>query len=409
MSSGGIAARLYRGELGVNVVGRRKFWFGIAGLLLLIAIAGMLVRGFTPGIEFKGGNEFQVPASVGTLQEVQTAVSDAGATVYTGQQIGDAGKALYSIRTGPVSTEDSLKIKQELADKYKIDANRISDNQVSKAWGDQVTQQALISLAIFIVVVVIYLVIRFEWRMAVGAVASLLLNLVCTAGVYALIGFEVTPSTVIGFLTILGFALYDVVVVFDKVQENTRGITGSATSTYAEAANLAVNQTMMRSINTGLVALLPVGGLLFIGAGLLKAGTLKDLGLVLFFGMGFAVYSSIFFASPVLVELKSREPRLAAHTQRVLAKRSANQKTGMAKAAGGGTIPGRSTKLKNGRVVSEDEASESDETESTEVSALASAAPRPGARSGGNRSGRPGPAKRGSGRAGGGRPSGKRR
>ena len=148
------------------------------------------------------------------------------------------------------------------------------------------TQQALLGLVIFLVLVMVYLVVRFEWRMAVAAVASLLLDLVLTAGVYSLVGFEVTPSTVIGFLTILGFSLYDVVVVFDKVQENTRGITASSTQTYSEAANLAVNQTLMRSINTGLVALLPVGGLLFIGAGLLGAGTLKDLGLVLFVGMG---------------------------------------------------------------------------------------------------------------------------
>src|SRR5689334_23528057 len=159
--------------------------------------------------------------------------------------------------------------------------------------------------------------------MAIGAVASLMLNLVFTAGVYSLVGFEVSPSTVIGFLTILGFALYDVVVVFDKVQENTRGITGSGTTTYAEAANLAVNQTLMRSINTGLVALLPVGGLLFIGAGLLGAGTLKDLGLVLFVGMGLGVFASIMFAAPLLTLLKDREPRIKSHNARVLARRSA--------------------------------------------------------------------------------------
>jgi preprotein translocase subunit SecF len=161
--------------------------------------------------------------------------------------------------------------------------------------------------------------------MAVAAVASLLLDLVLTAGVYSLVGFEVTPSTVIGFLTILGFSLYDVVVVFDKVQENTRGITAGANQTYSEAANLAVNQTLMRSINTGLVALLPVGGLLFIGAGLLGAGTLKDLGLVLFVGMGLGVFSSIVFATPVLAALKEREPRMKAHRQRVLTRRAAGK------------------------------------------------------------------------------------
>ena len=176
---------------------------------------------------------------------------------------------------------------------------------------------------VFLVLAVIYLVSgATEWRMAVAAICALLLDLMLTAGVYSLVGFEVTPSTVIGFLTILGFSLYDVVVVFDKVQENTRGITGSA-RTYSEAANLAVNQTLMRSINTAIVALLPVGGLLFIGAGLLGAGTLKDLGLVLFVGMLVAVYSSIILATPVLVALKEQEPRIKAHNARVLQRRAA--------------------------------------------------------------------------------------
>jgi preprotein translocase subunit SecF len=170
-----------------------------------------------------------------------------------------------------------------------------------------------------------YLIVRFEWRMAVAAVMSLAFDLLLTAVVYSIVGFEVSPETVIGFLTILGFALYDVVVVFDKIQENTRGLTSRSTQTYGEAANLAVNQMLMRSINTGLVALLPVGGLLFIGAGLLGAGTLKDLGLVLFVGMGAAVYSSIFFATPLLVELKMRQPVLRAHAQRVVAKRASAQ------------------------------------------------------------------------------------
>jgi preprotein translocase subunit SecF len=323
--------------------------------------------------------------------------------VVTGQTLGGG---LYTIRTAPLSTGDSLKVKEAVAKRFNIDVSKISDSQVSKAWGSQVTQQALISLAIFLVVVVIYLIIRFEWRMAIAAVSSLLLNLVLTAGIYSLVGFEVTPSTIIGFLTILGFALYDVVVVFDKVQENTRGITGSSVTTYPEAANLAVNQTLMRSINTGLVALLPVGGLLFIGAGLLKAGTLKDLGLVLFFGMGFAVYSSIFFATPVLVELKTREPRLAAHEQRVRAKRAGVKKAADTKreevAAGAkSTVKGKPSPSKA--------ASDADADDEVEVSSLAGSTPRPGARPGGGN--RPGPAKRG-GRSGGGRPgrpSGKRR
>jgi preprotein translocase subunit SecF len=295
-----------------------------------------------------------------------------------------------------------------VAKDLNLQPDEISDNRVSSAWGAQVTEKALEGLGIFLVLVIGYLIIRFELRMAIAAVCSLFLDLILTAGVYSLVGFEVTPSTIIGFLTILGFALYDVVVVFDKVQENTRGITGSSTQTYAEAANLAVNQTLMRSINTGLVALLPVGGLLFIGAGLLKAGTLKDLGLVLFFGMGAAVYSSIFFATPVLVELKSREPRFKAHTQRVLARRASGGKEPKVgrrdDAAGARPAKGKPAPTKRpgaAPVTATDE--------STELAATtAGSTPRPGNRPGGRpgQAGRSG-AKRGGGR--GGRPSGKRR
>ena len=212
-------------------------------------------------------------------------------------------------------------VKSSLATRLGVAPERISDDRVSAAWGGQMTRQAGIGLAIFLALVIGYLILRFEWRMAAAAVASLAFDLVLTAAVYSIVGFEISPESVIGFLTILGFALYDVVVVFDKIQENIRGITTRFSETYGEAANLAVNQMLMRSINTGLVALLPVGGLLFIGAGLLGAGTLKDLGLVLFVGMGAAVYSSIFFATPVLVTLKQREPKLQAHTQRVLTRR----------------------------------------------------------------------------------------
>jgi preprotein translocase subunit SecF len=214
-------------------------------------------------------------------------------------------------------------VKAQVAQSLGIPVGQISDNRVSPSWGSQITNQALLGLVIFLVLVTAYLAFRYEWRMAVGAMAALVHDLVLTAGVYSLVGFEVTPSTVIGLLTILGFSLYDTVVVFDKVAENTKGILGGTRYTYSEAANLAVNQTLMRSINTSLIALLPVAGLLFIGAGLLGAGTLKDLGLVLFVGMAAGAYSSIFLATPVVAELKEREPRYAALRARVLAKRSA--------------------------------------------------------------------------------------
>ena len=389
----GLATRLYRGEAGLNIVGRRKVWFTVAAVAVLIAILSFSFKHFTLGVEFKGGNKFQVPAAAGSLLEVQDAVAKAGAEVVSAQELGGTNPS-YQIRTVELTSQQAAEVKTKLAQELNIAPDQISDNRVSGAWGRQVTERALYGLIIFILLVMLYLVLRFEWRMAVAAVASLALDLILTAGVYSLVGFEVTPSTVIGFLTILGFALYDVVVVFDKIQENTRGITGSSSTTYAEAANLAVNQTLMRSINTGLVALLPVGGLLFIGAGLLRAGTLKDLGLVLFVGMGVAVYSSIFFATPVLVTLKEMEPRIKSHTQRVLARRAA--------IAAGKEVP--SARKAPARASGKPAKSAEPAAAPAETAAMAGSTPKTGARPTGKRPG----GSRG-GRPGGGRPSGAKR
>ncbi|MGW4463582.1 protein translocase subunit SecF [Micromonospora sp. NPDC004704] len=403
----GLATRLYQGEAGLNIIGRRRVWFGIAAGLVLIAILGISIPGFKLGIEFSGGNSFQVPASVGSITHAEEQVDAAlgsldgaeAAHVVSTQTVNGVGGSFYELRTTELNTQQSNEVQADLAQKFGIAEDQISINQVSAAWGDQVTERALLGLVVFVVLVMIYLILRFEWRMAVAAVSSLFLNLVLTAGIYALVGFEVTPSTIVGFLTILGFALYDVVVVFDKVQENTRGITASGTQTYGEAANLAINQTLMRSINTGLVALLPVGGLLFIGAGLLGAGTLEDLGLVLFLGMGIAVYSSIFFATPVLSLLKDYEPRIQTHTKRVLARRS----SGGGRPASGARRPAART----GEETVDDDTAPSGPTDE-EAAALAGAAPKVGARpagkrsTGGARGGRPGG-------GGGSRPSGAKR
>ncbi|WP_344921269.1 protein translocase subunit SecF, partial [Plantactinospora mayteni] len=334
MSRSGLASRLYRGEAGLEIIPRRKLWFGVCGGLVLLTVLSFVIQGFALGIEFKGGNEFQVPTSVGTMERAEAAVHnaladestpDGPAELVSSQQVGER---TYLFRTSPLDQQQATDVRTAVAEELGIAPNAISDNRVSAAWGAQITQRALIGLVIFLVLVTGYLVLRFELRMAIAAVSGLALDLLLTAGIYSAVGFEVTPSTVVGFLTILGFALYDTVVVFDKIQENTRGITGGSGQTYAEAANLALNQTLMRSINTSVVALLPVGGLLFIGAGLLGAGTLKDLGLVLFVGMGAAFFSSIFFSTPVLVSLKEREPRIRQHTQRVLTRRAGGGRVG---------------------------------------------------------------------------------
>ncbi|MFY1627857.1 protein translocase subunit SecF [Micromonospora sp. WMMD735] len=384
MAKSGLASRLYRGEAGLNIVGRRKLWFTVAGVLVLIAVLSFAVRGFSLGIEFAGGNSFQVPASVGTLEQAESKVDEAlaaeggGAEVVTAQKVGSTSGEYYELRTSQLSADQANAVKAKMADEFGINADQISGSQVSEAWGSQVTSRALLGLVIFVLVVAAYLVLRFEWRMAVAAIISLFMNLILTAGIYSLVGFEVTPSTIIGFLTILGFALYDVVVVFDKVQENTRGITANNNQTYGEAANLALNQSLMRSLNTSVVALLPVGGLLFIGAGLLGAGTLKDLGLVLFVGMAMAFLTSILLSTPLLVLLKNQDPRIDAHTKRVLARRGA--------IARGEITP------RGARQAAAEEAT--DEPIDPEAAALAGSAPKVGARpaakrSAGARGGRP--------------------
>jgi preprotein translocase subunit SecF len=327
-----LAHRLYNGEAGLDVVNKRRFWFKVTAVVVLLCILVMGVRGFNFGIEFAGGSSLRVPASSSQLDEVRQAAEHAGAQVASAQVVG--GNSVL-LRTEALDNATQDAVVAAVAEAAGVDPSEVSPQSVSADWGGDVTNQALIALVVFLVAVVLFLAVRFQPKMAIAAIVALLHDIVVTAGVYSLIGFEVTPSTVIGLLTILGFSLYDTVVVFDKVDENTKDLSKSARSTYGEAANLAVNQTLMRSINTSVIALLPVAGLLFVGAGLLGAGTLKDLALVLFVGLAVGTYSSIFLATPVLAELKEREPEQQALRKRVLARRAAE-----ARAAASGTPRG---------------------------------------------------------------------
>ena len=328
-----LVRRLYRGDTNIDFIGSRKRWYITSAILVVACFALIIFKSFNWGIEFSGGNSFTVtkPAGV-TLEQAEKALEGAGAEVQTAQEAGSGGQKKFVLKTEALSIDETAKAKQALADELGVNVNEVTDSAVSSSWGNQVTNKALVALAVFLVLVSIYIWIRFEQKMAMAAILALLHDLILTAGVYSLIGFEVTPATVIGLLTILGFSLYDTVVVFDKVEENTRGLLGGTRMTYGEAANLAVNQTLMRSINTSLISLLPVGGLLFVGAGLLGVGTLKDLALVLFVGLAAGAYSSLFLATPWLVDLKEREPRYAALKQRVLAKRAAASKAAAAPA-----------------------------------------------------------------------------
>jgi preprotein translocase subunit SecF len=321
----GLGHRLYNGEAGLDVVGNSRLIYRITAVVLLLCVLSMVFRGFNFGIDFAGGNSFRLPGTEQQLEEVRTAAEGAGAEVSTAQVVG--GDTLL-LRTGTLDNDTERAVVDAVAGAAGIEADAVSPESVSAEWGSDITDQALIALVVFLVAVVLFLAVRFQPKMAIGAIAALVHDIVVTAGVYSLIGFEVTPSTVIGFLTILGFSLYDTVVVFDKVDENVKDLERSASMTWSEAANLAVNQTLMRSINTSVIALLPVAGLLFVGAGLLGVGTLKDLALVLFVGLAAGAYSSIVLATPIVADLKEREPEVQALRRRVQARRSSAARQG---------------------------------------------------------------------------------
>jgi preprotein translocase subunit SecF len=337
--------RLYRGETKIDFIGPRKWWYLASALLLLICILSISFRGFNYGVEFAGGNTFSAKVQQNvSLQEVTKAIQAVGVDVQTPQIAGSAKTTQqYLIKTADLNDRQREAALNAMANVLHLKTSEINTNQVSSSWGAAVTQKALIALGVFLVVVAAFIWLLFEQKMAIAALAALAHDLLLTAGVYSIVGFEVTPGTVVGLLTILGYSLYDTVVVFDKVAENTKGLLGSSRYTYGEAANLAVNQTLMRSINTSLIGLLPVAGLLFVGAGLLGVGTLKDLALVLFVGMITGAYSSLFLATPWLVDLKLMDQRYKLHAQRVLAKRSAQAKAASTDGAAAKATASRAT------------------------------------------------------------------
>ena len=341
---GDLGGKLYRGEVSYNIVGRRKTWYIVSALILLLALGGIFFRGLNLGIEFKGGAEFYVPSTSCTIQDTRDAVTSAGVEVAAVTEIGSDN---IRAQTPNVTPEESTAVVDALSSACGVTADEISSRDVGPTWGGEITRQAFIALGVFLLAVVIFLSVYFQWQMAVAALVALIHDIVITTGIYALVGFEVTPATVIGLLTILGYSLYDTVVVFDKVKENTRGVTGQSRYTYSELANLALNQTLIRSINTSIVALLPVASILFVGAGLLGAGTLKDLALVLFIGMAVGTYSSIFVATPVLCQLMERQPAIKALDARVNKRRASRGESGPSMAqvssgSGGDSAPAAS-------------------------------------------------------------------
>jgi preprotein translocase subunit SecF len=335
---GSLGGRLYRGEVSYDFVGRKRRWYAISGAILLISIVALFARGLDFSVDFKGGAVFQFAAPSASQSQVEATVSHAGVNGAVVQQLtGKLGNRSWQVQTNALTSQETFTVENALTN--QLGAKDMSTSFVGASWGGQITTKAIQALIAFLIVIVLYLSIAFEWKMAVAAFVALIHDLVIATGVYALTGLQVSPATVIGLLTILGYSLYDTVVVFDKVRENTAGLLGGARSTYSQAANLALNQTLVRSINTSIIALLPVAAILFVGGGLLGAGELKDLALVLFVGMLSGTYSSIFIATPVLADLKEREPQYKALAKRVSVRASGGRAA--KRAAAKAQAPGR--------------------------------------------------------------------
>jgi preprotein translocase subunit SecF len=311
--------RLYRGETGIDFVGRRRTWFIISGVFVLISLAALGFRGLNLGIEFQGGAVYSVPnatCSIETARDVASETTGAEAIVT------ETGAGIIRVQTPPVDAAQSQAVSVALADACGVAATDITVQVVGPTWGAEITAKGIQALVVFLVLVSLFLAIYFEWRFAIAALIALIHDIVLTVGIYAITGLQVTPATLIGFLTILGYSLYDTVVVFDKVKEDTKGITAQSVMTYGEAANRAVNQVLVRSINTTITSLLPVVAIIVVGAGLLGAGTLLDLAVALAVGMLAGVYSSIFIATPIAVVLKNTQPDIKALDARVAARRA---------------------------------------------------------------------------------------
>lgn len=317
--------QLHTGERTYDIVQKRRKWLTISAAAMVICVIILLVRGLNFGVDFTGGTVFQV-SNTGNPDPAVAEEVIAGIAPEQEPQIQVLGADDVWIEIGVVELQTARQIQGALAEAYGVAEDAISSSQIGPTFGAEVGKKAIQSLIVFLVLVSLVMTAYFRaWRMALAGIIALLHDLLFTVGIYALIGFEVTPASVIGFLTILGYSLYDTVVVFDKVRENTANLTAQHRFTYDELANLALNQTLVRSINTSVVALLPVGAILFIGAFALGAGTLKDLSLALFVGMAVSTYSSIFVATPLEVALRDREERIVKHTKEVLELRASGK------------------------------------------------------------------------------------
>ena len=314
---------LYTGEISYGFIQRRKVWYTITAVVIIISFIGLLIRGLNLGIEFKGGVQFRAPAHVATstIDDVRKSVLSSGTPDMDATEVVSLGSDAVQVQTRALNNDETTKVQEAIAKATGTKMSSVTYSKVGSQWGEQITGKAIKALVVFLVLVMLQIWAYFRhWKMSIAALVALLHDLIVTIGIYALVGFTVSPSTVIGVLTILGYSLYDTVVVFDKVRENVQDI-DKRDYTFAEGANRAVNQVLVRSINTTIVGVLPVAALLFAGAFVLGSGPLEDLGLALFVGMIVGAYSSIFIATPVFTQLREHEPAMKEHTARVLRRR----------------------------------------------------------------------------------------
>ncbi len=350
-----VFVRLYRGETSFDFIGNRRWWFAASALVILLGVISLSTRGLNLGIDFKGGQSWLVTSPTLTVSEATAAVESAGVTqptvVQLTNQINHTKQIEVQVDLNSKPAQERVaienKVQDALARAAHTSSSNVDFNDVGPTWGGQVTSKAIEALIVFFIAVTLYISVRFEFKMAVAAIVAVVHDILVTVGIYSLTGFQVTPDTVIAVLTVLGYSLYDTVVVFDRIRENAKGLGASGRITYSDMVNLSMNQTLARSINTSLVAIIPVLSVLVVGSFILGATSLQDFGLALVIGLTSGAYSSIFIASPLLAFMKEREPRYTTIRQRLETRgERALVLTPAAAAAMGGTGGGRSQRAR---------------------------------------------------------------
>jgi preprotein translocase subunit SecF len=305
----GPLGRLYHGETKINFIGRTKLWFTLSAIFLVIGIGSLAIRGLNLGIDFEGGAVFQIPTNSMTVEEARSALEPFGLAGAKVQELTSESGRSIRVQTDTLDSTKSTQVRDALAAKAGVPADQVNRDEVGPSWGKEISSKARNALIVFLIVITLYITVRFEFKMAVPTLAALVHDVLITVGVYSLSGLEVTPATVVALLTILGYSIYDGIVVFDKVNENTRLVSATNGVTYGDMVNLSLNQTLMRSLNTSIAAVIPIMSLLVIGSLMLGAKTLEEFALALLIGLISGAYSSIFIASPLLAIMKEREPR----------------------------------------------------------------------------------------------------